>query len=145
MTSPRATAFAGLPVVLGDVPGLQGLDIGQHPGDHLVAGNLHHTATLIAGGYAGAGLSFGVCATAAAHNAVQFSITGSLGGCALEFQAQTYSEQLAQTAAAATAPVTETPAADVSAPAAPPAQHEQGQCRPHQVELLLHRQRPEVL
>ena len=58
-----------------------------------VAGNLHHTATLIAGGYAGAGLSFGVCATAAAHNAVQFSITGSLGGCVLEFQAQTYSDK----------------------------------------------------
>jgi hypothetical protein len=58
-----------------------------------VAANMHHTATVVAGSYAGAGLSFDICATAAAYNAVQFSITGSLVGCALEFQVQTYSDK----------------------------------------------------
>jgi hypothetical protein len=43
------------------------------------------------GGYAGAGLSFKVCATAAAYSGIQFTVGGSTGGCALELQLQTYS------------------------------------------------------
>jgi len=43
------------------------------------------------GGYAGGGLSFDICATAAAYTGISFSVSGSTGGCALELQLQTYS------------------------------------------------------
>ncbi len=57
------------------------------------ARNLHFTAAVAAANYAGFGLSFDACTSAASYNAVQFSIAGTVGGCALELQAQTYSDK----------------------------------------------------
>jgi hypothetical protein len=56
---------------------------------------LHFSGTVVpamtGGGYAGGGLSFDVCATAAAYTGIGFTVSGSTGGCALELQLQTYS------------------------------------------------------
>jgi hypothetical protein len=57
------------------------------------AQNLHFTATVEPAGYAGAGLSFDECATAGAFNAIQFTLLGTTGGCALELQLQTFDQK----------------------------------------------------
>jgi hypothetical protein len=61
---------------------------------------LHATGSVVAGEYAGIGLSFEVCATVAAFKQVQFSISGSIGVCDLELQIKTFDQQ----------PTTDTPA-----------------------------------
>jgi hypothetical protein len=60
---------------------------GANPALHLT-GSVN--PAMMNGGYAGAGLSFKVCATAAAYKGIQFAMAGSTGGCALELQLQTY-------------------------------------------------------
>lgn len=57
------------------------------------AQNLQFTATVEPAGYAGVGLSFDECATVGTFNAVQFTLLGTTGGCALEVQVQTYDEK----------------------------------------------------
>jgi hypothetical protein len=56
---------------------------------------LHFSGTVVpamtGGGYAGGGLSFDVCATAAAYTGIGFTVSGLTGGCALELQLQTFS------------------------------------------------------
>jgi hypothetical protein len=54
---------------------------------------MHVTGTVQPMGYAGAGVAFDVCATAAAFNAIQFTISGNLAGCVLELHIQTYSQK----------------------------------------------------
>jgi hypothetical protein len=61
---------------------------------------LHATGSVVAGEWAGVGLSFEVCATVAAFKQVQFTISGSIGVCDLELQIKTFDQQ----------PTTDTPA-----------------------------------
>ena len=49
-------------------------------------------AAVAAGDYAGAGVSFAVCATVAEFTQVQFTISGSIGDCALELQLKTFDQ-----------------------------------------------------
>jgi hypothetical protein len=55
--------------------------------------DLHFTATVEPSAYAGVGLSFDACATLAGYSGLRFAISGSLGGCALELQIQTFSQK----------------------------------------------------
>jgi hypothetical protein len=61
------------------------------------AKNLHLVGAINAGDYAGGGLSFYACATAASYTKVSFSLTGSFGGtasaCDLELQIQTFDQR----------------------------------------------------
>jgi hypothetical protein len=57
------------------------------------AQNLRFTANVVAGGYAGGGITFDTCASAGTNTAVQFSLLGSTGGCVLEYQVQTFSQR----------------------------------------------------
>jgi hypothetical protein len=57
------------------------------------AGNMRFMATVQPGGYAGMGLVFDACVDVSRFNAARFTISGTLGGCALELQIQTYSER----------------------------------------------------
>jgi hypothetical protein len=52
-------------------------------------GNLHLTASVPGGGYAGFGFWFGPCVSAAAFTGITFTIGGTLGGGSAEFQLQT--------------------------------------------------------
>ncbi|MBN2574283.1 MAG: hypothetical protein JXP73_06940, partial [Deltaproteobacteria bacterium] len=56
------------------------------------AKTLHATGTVAAGDYAGAGISFEVCATVVDFTRVQFTISGSIGKCDLELQIKTFDE-----------------------------------------------------
>ncbi len=58
-----------------------------------VTGNLSFAGTVRAGGYAGIGLSFDSCVDATAYTGIQFTMAGNTGGCALQLQVQTYSQQ----------------------------------------------------
>ena len=53
---------------------------------------LHATGAVAPGDYAGAGVSFAVCATVAEFTQVQFTISGSIGDCALELQLKTFDQ-----------------------------------------------------
>jgi hypothetical protein len=53
------------------------------------AGNLHLTASLPGGGYAGFGFWFESCTSAATYTGIAFTVGGSLGGGSAEFQVQT--------------------------------------------------------
>ena len=45
------------------------------------------------GGYGGGGMSFDQCVNTSTYTGVQFTLGGNVQGCALKFQAQTYSQQ----------------------------------------------------
>ena len=53
---------------------------------------LHATGSVAPGDYAGTGLSFAACATVADFTQVQFTISGSIGDCALELQLKTFDQ-----------------------------------------------------
>jgi hypothetical protein len=61
---------------------------------------LHAKGSVTPGDYAGAGLSFLVCATVASFSQVQFTLSGSSPGCDLELQIKTFAQQ----------PITQNPA-----------------------------------
>jgi hypothetical protein len=55
--------------------------------------NLSFTGSVEPAGYAGAGLGFDVCGNVSGYTGLQFSYSGTLGGCALEIQLVTFSQK----------------------------------------------------
>jgi hypothetical protein len=59
----------------------------------VVAQNLRLQLSVLANGYAGGGISFDSCVTAAAYTQLQFTITGTLDGCPYQVQLQTFEQR----------------------------------------------------
>jgi hypothetical protein len=57
------------------------------------AQNLRLQLGVVAGGYAGGGVSFDSCVTASMYTQLQFTISGSTGGCPYQVQLQTFGQR----------------------------------------------------
>jgi hypothetical protein len=72
---------------------------GSKPGSTIASSvdSANHTLVLsgsvVAGDYAGGGLSFDECVNASAYTGVQFTLGGTTGGCDLIFNVQTFDEK----------------------------------------------------
>jgi hypothetical protein len=92
----------------GYVYGYRGPYSSMFVGASAAAKNLFAVGTVKPGDYAGAGIEFGVCATAVSFTQLQFTAVGSYPGCDLEVLIKTFAQQ----------PITSLPAGgcDTSAP-----------------------------